>query len=290
MMNTTTILSYLYVYQEQKNTMLVNPVFNESWRKSSKMIRGSDPEESHENGDGGGIGYTISICTEPQDLSTPKSWRKRVRRMIRQEMENKWALQPLFENVQKNTETDDTSASSRVLLERWEELKDARHDFLVHIIKDRTADLAGTPLEYHSGDLQIDVVKKEIKLVWVTAQAQNAKRENQKSSARLLQKILRMKRSRNRPPEWDRYLELRSQWPAKAQSVMPLPDPDTVVKNRAMYDTQLQMLSAMGGRNISGGGETPVTSSHRQSSGSPLTTVMSEYLSMCLSKKETTTT
>jgi len=211
--------------------------------------------------------YTISICTEPEDVATPKSWRKRVRRMIRHELDEEWGL---FKDL-----ASDGVGGSGVedeLLGRWEALEDARREFLNHL-KTRTQDLVGTPLEYHAGDLTIDTTKRDVKLVWTTAKAHDTKREAQKSSARLLQKILRMKRHRNPPPEWERYLRLRQQWPAKASSFMPLPDPDTVIKNRPMYTTQLQMLSTL---------NTSTTPPQRSSSAPPLTTVMSEYLSLCL--------
>ena len=178
--------------------------------------------------------------------------------MVRHQLEDVWGL------------FKDPCSASDVLQKRWDEIHHERKQFLVHDLKQRVTDLVGTPLEYMDGDIEIDVIKREVSLLWRTRQAYDTKREAQKSSARLLQKILRMKRHRNPPPEWEKYLQLRAHWPAKASSVMPLPDPDTVAKNPALYKTQLDMLSAINAPN------------RAPNNAPPLTTVMSEYLALCL--------
>jgi len=161
--------------------------------------------------------YTIDFRVHhPGGLETTKAWRKRARKIVRHLVEEKWRL---FEDKPEDR-PEDKPAIDRVVTEA----------FLGPF-----SDLVGTPMELHCAELTLDAKEKKVTLEWTTKKTQEEKRLGQEASLQLLKKTMQMKRNKNRPPEWERYLQLKPNWPSKAGNLMPLPDPDTVQRQKPMY-------------------------------------------------------
>lgn len=181
--------------------------------------------------------YAIEIHLEPPSCPVSKNWRKRVRNHVRDLVECQWKFVPFFD--------PSTNDHDRELFEnRWSEIRG--NDPVASLTQEFRSyfrDLVDSPSFPVSVSIEVDLPTKRVILTWVTQQAEEERRNAQKTSLRTLQKVLRMKRDRNRPPEWERYLQLRPHWPSKAESVLPLPDPDTVRAKPEVYKTLLAQLN-----------------------------------------------
>lgn len=178
--------------------------------------------------------YTIEIRLEPSSCPVSKNWKKRVRNRVRDLVEHQWELTPFFDRPDEERESFEN---------RWAGIAGNDPASLTGDFQAHFRDLADSPSFPVSVSIEVDPPSKCVVLRWITKQAEDQRRNAQKASLRNLQKILRMKRDRNRPPEWERYLQLRPHWPSKAESVLPLPDPDTVRAKPEVYKTLLAQLN-----------------------------------------------
>lgn len=204
--------------------------------------------------------YEIIIRTDPVDVSTSRPWRKRIRNLVRHQIESVWSIGE-----------EGRQGDVREVFGRWAELADDRRSF-EKACEDRfQVELKDTVLEPSSIRIVLEETPEgssatTVIVSWVTKQAARTRHDQKLTSLQNLQKILKMKRNRHRPPDWDRYFQLKSNWPVKADQIMPLPDPDTVRQQKAFYTLWLEQMR----------------SNPAMQSSQSIIAVLNNYLSLCL--------
>ena len=173
--------------------------------------------------------YEISINIIPSSLET-KPIKKRIRRVLLKEIKDT--------DIGKD-DTIDWEKLKNILVNNFEQDVKSNPDLLLISLSGKWRLPETNAVDSGTGSTPQQPIL-EVQYVTIKEKEEEKKKIQEKLS--ISKTVLRMKRSSNKSPAWDRYFLLSRNWPTKAGNMFPLEIPDKVREKKSVLQPMIQQL------------------------------------------------
>jgi hypothetical protein len=174
--------------------------------------------------------YEISINIIPSSLET-KPIKKRIRRVLLKEIKDT--------DIGKD-DTIDWEKLKNILVNNFEQDVKSNPDLLLISLSGKWRLPETNAVDAGTGSTPLQQPVLEVQYVTIKEKEEEKKKIQEKLS--ISKTVLRMKRSSNKSPAWDRYFLLSRNWPTKAGNMFPLEIPDKVREKKSVLQPMIQQL------------------------------------------------